>query len=71
MMTRRFYIPQLDADGKTVPLSQGDTVLWNQQHFDSKRKPKRIWTHYEVGIPVNFSGVERSVSRNGILRMVI
>lgn len=31
----------------------GDSVQWNQQQLDYKRKRKGIWTHYEVGNQIN------------------
>ena len=54
MIMRSGSNTEFDADGSRSTLA-GDTVQWNQQQFDSKRKQKGIWTHYEVGSRIGFS----------------
>lgn len=55
MMTKRFYTPRSSMLTEARSTLAGDTVPWNQQQFDYKRKQKGIWTHYEVGSQIAFS----------------
>lgn len=61
---KRFYIPRNLMLTEARSTLTGDTVPWNQQQSDSKRKQKGIWTHYEVGSQISFFG--RGTSLLGI-----
>lgn len=61
---KRFYIPRNLMLTKARSTLAGDTVPWNQQQSDSKRKQKGIWIHYEVGSQISFLG--RGTSLLGI-----